>query len=175
MKDRANAILWLAYIVLMAAALLLYGCGADVPSPPISGTSAIAKTAAYIDAAKPHADSEGKTLLNSASKCADEAASGMNATAKIVADQNAKIAAQDSKLAEYHDRWVGDATWRAVRWIIGIYLALQVAAILLGGLLPGGIGGGIARVVFNILPFSNPFVAIARKVSSGSFLPTRGA
>jgi hypothetical protein len=171
MSERANSFLWFAYIVAIAAAILVCGCGPIPVPPPIAAGSFIAKTEAYIDAAKPHADAEGKTLLDSATENAQKAGGELTNTAKLLVDQGGIIAAQKSKLDDYHGRWIGDATWRAVRWIIGIYLALQVGAILLGGLLPGGIGGGIARFVFNLLPGSNPFIAVARKISSGSFLP----
>lgn len=73
-------------------------------------------------------------------------------------EQNETITRQDEKLKAYHNRWLGDRLMRAWYWIVGIWLGLGIASMILGGLFATGPISMIARFMLRLLPFSNLFI-----------------
>jgi hypothetical protein len=157
-------------LAVVLAVLLVAGCGEVVPPALMPTGSAVAKAAAFVEAARPHATPPGPALLDRASQELASAGKSLEAAAVEQAKLAQAVAVKDARLAEYHNRWIGDATWRALRkiiiWSIAIWAGLGIVSALLGGLGAGGLFGTVARVVLNGMPLANPFTWLARRLNN---------
>jgi hypothetical protein len=153
-------------LAVVLAVLLVAGCGEVVPPALMPTGSAVAKAAAFVEAARPHATPPGPALLDRASQELASAGKSLEAAAVEQSKLSEAVAVRDARLADYGRRWIGDATWRAVRWVVAIWAGLGIASALLGGLGAGGLFGTVARVVLNGMPLANPFTWLARRLNS---------
>jgi hypothetical protein len=161
---------WLGRKLLVAVAFLVVvaGCGETVPPALMPTGSSVAKAAAFVEAAKPHATPPGPALLARAAQELTAAGKSLEAAAVEQSRLAEAVAVKDARLADYGRRWVGDATWRAVRWIVAIWAGLGIASAVLGGFGAGGLLGSVARIVLNGMPLANPFAWLARRINSGT-------
>lgn len=137
-----------------------------------------------VKAAKPHTNRTGKALLDRADVTLDEQGTSIRESQGALAKANTeRLAMNDALLRrdvqieglvatvkQEQSQWVGDRTWRTLRWVVGLVLAawalLGVAGMLLSGFFGATGVGWLGGHVLKLLPFANPFYFLRNWIRS---------
>jgi hypothetical protein len=148
----------LTILLLTLCAVALVGCKA---APVVHGGGALA----YIDAAKPHSDNEGKGLLDKASGEVRKDESTTVATAGLLEAERRETTRLRQELKDERNHWVG---WLTRHWgsivigaIIGAWVGLGVL-----GVVSGALGyWKLSIFILRALPLANPFAVIRKRMT----------
>jgi hypothetical protein len=163
------------YCLTLLLAAMFIGCAAVHPSQTSETGNAISRIDARAQSIgdnaqrlRPLTQSEGLPILDAVGTDAGRIRQDV-VEAKHANDQ---AAADYAAMAQRYDRVYHSIGYTAQRWIVGVSIVAGLAWVAVGlfGALATSLGGGIwfsaGKLALNLLPFSNPWSAMSRKIEA---------